>query len=123
MVAIDKLLSLGSRSARFVGSTRKHRIISASALFLALCAFGAAGVAPLAPDASDLPVQSIIQELELPTLAEQVARLTPSAQTFINEERVRPATRLPHCCSASASPTTTPPHSSRPIPLPTACCS
>ena len=81
MVAIDKLLSLGS--------TRKSRIITASALFLALCAFGAAGVAPMAPDASDLPVKSIVQELELPTLTEQVARLTPSPQTFINEERVR----------------------------------
>jgi murein DD-endopeptidase MepM/ murein hydrolase activator NlpD len=89
MIAIDKLLSLGSRSVTFVGSTRKHRIISASALFLALCAFGAAGVAPLAPDASDLPVQSIVEELALPTLAEQIARVTPSTQTFINEERVR----------------------------------
>lgn len=94
MLAIDKLLSLGSRSALFVGSTRKHRIISASALFLALCAFGAAGVAPLAPDASDLPVQSIVQELDMPTLAEQVAALTPAAQTFINEERVRPGDTL-----------------------------
>lgn len=89
MVAIDKLLSLGARSVRFVGSTRKHRIISASALFMALCAFGAAGVAPMAPDASDLPVQSIVEELALPTLAEQIARVTPSTQTFINEERVR----------------------------------
>jgi murein DD-endopeptidase MepM/ murein hydrolase activator NlpD len=89
MVAIDKLLSLGARSVRFVGSSRKHRIISASALFLTLCAFGAAGVAPMAPDASDLPVQSIVVELALPTLAEQVARVTPSTQTFINEERVR----------------------------------
>ena len=89
MVTIDKLLSLGSRTVLFAGSTRKHKIISASALFLALCAFGAAGVAPLAPDASDLPVQSIVLELSLPTLAEQVARLTPSTQTFINEERVR----------------------------------
>lgn len=94
MVAIDKLLSLGSRTVLFAGSTRKHRIISASALFLALCAFGAAGVAPMAPDASDLPVQSIVQELSLPTLAEQVARLTPSTQTFINEERVRPGDTL-----------------------------
>ena len=73
----------------FVGSSRKHRIISASALFLALCAFGAAGVAPMAPDASDLPVQSIVEELALPTLAEQIARVTPSTQTFITEERVR----------------------------------
>src|SRR5205809_3643728 len=89
MIAIDKLLSLGSRSVKFVGSSRKHRIISASALFMALCAFGAAGVAPMAPDASDLPVHSIVEELALPTLAEQVARATPSAQTFINEERIR----------------------------------
>jgi murein DD-endopeptidase MepM/ murein hydrolase activator NlpD len=89
MVDIDKLLSLGARSVLFVGSTRKHRIISASALFLALCAFGAAGVAPLAPDASDLPVRSIVEELDLPTLTEQIARVTPSTQTFINEERVR----------------------------------
>src|SRR6476469_3028835 len=89
MVAIDKLLSMGARGARFVGSSRKHRIISASAVFLALCAFGAAGVAPMAPDASDLPVQSIVEELALPTLAEQIARVTPSTQTFINEERIR----------------------------------
>jgi murein DD-endopeptidase MepM/ murein hydrolase activator NlpD len=89
MVAIDKILRLGRRSALFVGSTRKRRVISASALFLAMCAFGAAGVAPMAPDPSDLPVRSIVQELALPTLAEQVAGLTPSTQTFINEERVR----------------------------------
>jgi murein DD-endopeptidase MepM/ murein hydrolase activator NlpD len=89
MVDIDKLLNLGARRVMFVGSTRKHRIISASALFLALCAFGAAGVAPLAPDASDLPVRSIVEELALPTLTEQIARATPSTQTFINEERVR----------------------------------
>jgi murein DD-endopeptidase MepM/ murein hydrolase activator NlpD len=78
----------------FVGSSRKHRIISASALFMALCAFGAAGVAPLAPDASDLPVKSIVEELALPTLAQQIARVTPSTQTFINEERVRPGDTL-----------------------------
>ena len=89
MLAIDKLLSLGSRSVMVVGASRKHRIISASALFLALCAFGAAGVAPLAPDASDLPVQSIVEQLALPTLEEQIARVTPSTQTFIHEERVR----------------------------------
>src|SRR4051812_13589647 len=94
MHAIDKLLSLGSRSLMFVGSSRKHRIISASALFMALCAFGAAGVAPLAPDASDLPVKSIVEELALPTLAQQIARVTPSTQTFINEERVRPGDTL-----------------------------
>ncbi|MDB5759310.1 MAG: putative peptidase [Burkholderia sp.] len=61
---------------------------------MALCAFGAAGVAPLAPDASDLPVKSIVEELALPTLAQQIARVTPSTQTFINEERVRPGDTL-----------------------------
>ncbi|RYE80259.1 MAG: M23 family peptidase [Oxalobacteraceae bacterium] len=89
MLAIDKLLRLGSRRVTLAGPSRKHRIISASALFLALCAFGAAGVAPMAPDASDLPVQSVVEELSLPTLEEQLARITPSTQTFINEERVR----------------------------------
>ena len=72
-----------------LGTTRKVRIISAGAIFLAVCAFGAAGVAPLAPDASDLPVKSIAQDLELPNLAEQIAALDKEPQQFIHEERVR----------------------------------
>jgi murein DD-endopeptidase MepM/ murein hydrolase activator NlpD len=72
-----------------LGTTRKVRIISAGAIFLAVCAFGAAGVAPLAPDASDLPVKSIAQDLELPNLAEQIAALDKAPQEFIHEERVR----------------------------------
>ncbi|MBC7453555.1 MAG: peptidoglycan DD-metalloendopeptidase family protein [Massilia sp.] len=72
-----------------LGTTRKARIISAGAIFLAVCAFGAAGVAPLAPDASDLPVKSIAQDLELPNLAEQIAALQQAPQQFIHEEKVR----------------------------------
>ncbi len=77
-----------------LGTTRKVRIISAGAIFLAVCAFGAAGVAPLAPDAADLPVKSIAQDLELPNLAEQIAALQQEPQQFIHEEKVRPGDSL-----------------------------
>jgi murein DD-endopeptidase MepM/ murein hydrolase activator NlpD len=77
-----------------LGTTRKARIISVGAIFLAVCAFGAAGVAPLAPDASDLPVKSIAQDLELPNLAEQIAALQQEPQQFIHEEKVRPGDSL-----------------------------
>jgi murein DD-endopeptidase MepM/ murein hydrolase activator NlpD len=70
-------------------TTRKTRIVGAGAVFLAVCAFGATAVAPLAPDASDLPVKSIAQDLELPNLAEQIAALQQDQQQFIREERVR----------------------------------
>ncbi len=74
-----------------LGSTRKARIISASALFLAVCAFGAAGVAPLAPDASDLPVKSVQESVTLPDLSAQISSLEQqsSNEHFIHEEKVR----------------------------------
>ena len=78
-----------SRLHSLLGSTRKSRIISASALLLAVCAFGAAGVAPLVPDASDLPVVSVAQELELPNLANQISSLQDDERKFTHEERVR----------------------------------
>ncbi|MES2148247.1 MAG: peptidoglycan DD-metalloendopeptidase family protein [Pseudomonadota bacterium] len=84
----------GKSWSSLLGTTRKARIISASALFLAICAFGAAGVAPLAPDASDLPVKSIAQELALPNLDEQIAALQHDAQRFVHEEKVRPGDTL-----------------------------
>ena len=89
MATLDKLLSFCSRSGLFSGGSRKHRIVSASALFLAVCAFGAAGVAPMAPDPADLPVISIVRELELPDLGTQIAALEPVAQIFVSEEIVR----------------------------------
>ncbi len=75
-------------------NTRKNRIVGAGAIFLAVCAFGAAGVAPMAPDASDLPVKSVAQELALPDLADQIAALQQDEQQFIREERIRPGDSL-----------------------------
>ncbi|MES2130681.1 MAG: M23 family metallopeptidase [Pseudomonadota bacterium] len=81
----------GKSWSSLLGTTRKQRIISAGAIFLAACAFGAAGVAPLAPDASDLPVKSIVQDLALPDLSDQIASLEKNgdSQKFVHEERVR----------------------------------
>src|SRR3954454_23486440 len=75
-------------------TSRKTRILGAGAVFLAVCAFGATAVAPLAPDASDLPVKSIAQDLELPNLAAQIAALQQDQQQFIHEDRVRPGDSL-----------------------------
>ena len=72
-----------------LGTTRKARITRAGAVFLAVCAFGAAGVAPLEPDAADLPVKSVAQDLELPNLADQIAALQKDEQQFIQEEKIR----------------------------------
>ncbi len=79
----------GKRWTGLLGTTRKARIISAGAIFLAVCAFGAAGVAPLAPDASDLPVKSVAQDLELPNLADQISALQKDDQKFVHEEKIR----------------------------------
>ena len=95
MFSIDKFTRIRAGSRLFVGSSRKTRIVTASALFLAVCAFGAAGVAPMAPDASDLPVKSITEELALPQLAEQVAALANHDQHYVSEEKVRAGDTLP----------------------------
>lgn len=85
-----KYVRFGSAGRLFLGTSRKTRIISASALFLAACAFGAIGVAPLAPDASDLPIKSIQQHIALPDLSQQIAAIQDSApQYFMREEKVR----------------------------------
>lgn len=89
MLSTDKFLNQSSSGKLFFGSSRKTRIISAMALLLAACAFGAAGVAPMAPDASDLPVKSITQELSVPDLSEQIAKLQSDNQYFVSEEKVR----------------------------------
>lgn len=84
----DKLLAIASVVRATHRTSRKTRIISATALGLTLLTFGAAGVAPLAPDASDLPVTMLVEELALPDIATQIASLS-SAQQFVSEERVR----------------------------------
>jgi len=89
MLIKDKILSLGASGKLFFGSSRKTRIISGVGLFLAVCAFGAAGVAPMAPDPADLPVKSITRELAIPNLNEQIARLQSEPQSYIREEMVR----------------------------------
>ncbi|WP_338770679.1 M23 family metallopeptidase [Massilia sp. METH4] len=80
-----------SRLYHLLGSTRKARIVSASAVALALCAFGAAGVAPLAPDAGDLPVKTITQDLASPNLSSQINALEAQDGTekYVREERIR----------------------------------
>jgi murein DD-endopeptidase MepM/ murein hydrolase activator NlpD len=70
-------------------TTRKTRIVGAGAIALAVCAFGAVAVAPVAPDPADLPVKSISQQLDLPNLSEQIAALQNDEQQFIHEERIR----------------------------------
>jgi murein DD-endopeptidase MepM/ murein hydrolase activator NlpD len=75
-------------------TSRKTRIVGGGAVFLAVCAFGATAVAPIAPDASDLPVKSIAQDLELPNLSAQIAALQQDQQQFIHEDRVRPGDSL-----------------------------
>jgi murein DD-endopeptidase MepM/ murein hydrolase activator NlpD len=89
MIAPDKLLALQSRARQLFTQLPKARLVSASALLLALCTFGAAGVAPMAPDPADLPVRSILQDLDLPEVADQIARFDPSSQTFVSQETIR----------------------------------
>ncbi|WP_019139557.1 M23 family metallopeptidase [Noviherbaspirillum massiliense] len=89
MLSKDKILNAGSSVRLLFGASRKARIISASALFLAACAFGAAGVAPMPPDPSDLPVKSITEEIALPSLSEQIASLQTKEQLYLREETVR----------------------------------
>ncbi|MGZ5202241.1 MAG: peptidoglycan DD-metalloendopeptidase family protein [Telluria sp.] len=74
---------------RLASTSRKTRIVAAGAGFLAACAFGATAVAPIAPDASDLPVKSVTQQLDLPNLQEQIAALQNDSQQFIHEERIQ----------------------------------
>ena len=77
-----------SRLYKLLLSTRKARIVSASGLFLTVCAFGAAGIAP-APDTSALAIKSIAEDLALPNLETQIAALQQVGQTYINEEQIR----------------------------------
>jgi len=79
----------GKRWFGLADTSRKTRIVAGGAAALALVAFGATAVAPIAPDASDLPVKSIAQDLQLPNLADQIAALQQNQQQFMHEERIR----------------------------------
>jgi murein DD-endopeptidase MepM/ murein hydrolase activator NlpD len=80
-----------SRLYHLLASTRKARIVSASAVALTFVAFGAAGVAPLALDADDLPVKTITQDIASPNLAPQLTEIDhqDDTQKYVREERIR----------------------------------
>jgi murein DD-endopeptidase MepM/ murein hydrolase activator NlpD len=84
-----KAQSLVKESIVNVRSMRASRVISFSALFFAVCAVGAVGVAPLAPDASNLPVKTITQELVLPSLDEQISQIVLQQQHYVKEEKIQ----------------------------------
>ena len=90
----DKFNRVLSSSRHLFGASRKTRILSASALFLAACAFGAAGVAPLVPDAADVPVKTIAQTLALPDIASQIDAIEQAQPLYLHEEKVRPGDSL-----------------------------
>jgi murein DD-endopeptidase MepM/ murein hydrolase activator NlpD len=94
MHPIDKLKRASLSGKLLIGSSRKTRIVSMAGLILAACAFGAAGVAPMAPDPSDLPVHSITRELAIPSLSEQITQLQSEPQYYVREDRVRPGDTL-----------------------------
>ncbi len=79
----------GKRWFGLAETSRKTRIVGAGAVALALCAFGAVAVAPVAPDPADMPVTSVAENLALPNLADQIAALQEDEQQFIHQESVR----------------------------------
>jgi murein DD-endopeptidase MepM/ murein hydrolase activator NlpD len=93
----DKFINLRSgikslfklAAARVTDSTRKTRIVSASAVLLTLIAFGATGVAPITTDPGDIPVKAISAELALPSLGEQIAKLEAQQQFYVAEDKMR----------------------------------
>ena len=87
MNPIQKLIA--QRWFALTQTSRKTRIVSAGAAGLALCAFGAVAVAPIASEPDDVAVKSVAENLALPNLADQIAALQEDDQQFIHEERVR----------------------------------
>ncbi|MBC7489703.1 MAG: M23 family metallopeptidase [Glaciimonas sp.] len=85
----DKFMNLRPNVKLLTGSSHKTRIISASALFLVVCAFGAAGVAPITPDTSDIQVRAITEELMLPSLHQQITALESQDHLYVAEDKMR----------------------------------
>ena len=84
-----KLPALRVVASKLFNTSFNTRLIIASAVFLGVFALGAAAVAPLAPDASDLPVRQITEQLEVPTLAAQMQAIEDRNDLFMHEENVR----------------------------------
>lgn len=89
-----KLLEIATALLPALRTSSRTRVIAGSALVLSLAAFGAAGVAPMAPDAADLPVTMVVEELAIPDLNAQIAALSPATGQFVAEERIRPGDNL-----------------------------
>lgn len=94
MLSTDQTPGSSPAPSEPFGSSRKSRLTSFGALFLALCAFGAAGVAPMAPDPAELPVKLVSEELAIPSLTEQIELLESAQDIYLHEERVRPGDNL-----------------------------
>ena len=74
----------------FFGTTRKNRVISIVGLILASCAFAAVAVAPSTSEINELPTVTVVQELALPDVSEQVAAFeAQTPQEFVREEIVQ----------------------------------
>ncbi len=91
---IDYRPSAKLLNAHLPKSSRKTRIVSASALFFAVCAFGAYGVAPIEPDTSDIHIKAISQDLALPSLQQQVEKLSNQDQLYVAEGTMRTSDTL-----------------------------
>lgn len=85
----DKFMNIRPSLKLLTGSSRKTRIVSASALFLVVCAFGAAGVSPITPESSDIHVRAIAEELKLPSLQQQVTALESQDHLYVAEDKMR----------------------------------
>jgi murein DD-endopeptidase MepM/ murein hydrolase activator NlpD len=83
-----KAETIWKESVANVRTMRPSRVISFAGLFFAVCAVGAVGVAPLAPDAANLPVKTIVQDLALPSLDEQIAKIVLQQNHYVREEKI-----------------------------------
>ncbi len=92
----DKFPPLAHRLLASLRAIPNANLLTVAALGLSLIAFGAAGVAPYAPDASELPVTIKVEELGLPDLTNQIDALhaTERPERFVAEERVRAGDNL-----------------------------
>jgi murein DD-endopeptidase MepM/ murein hydrolase activator NlpD len=93
MSPTDKFPILMRQLWSWLRNAPRKKMIPA-AVGLSLIAFGAAGVAPLAPDAADLPVTVLVEELGVPDLSGQMLAMNSGSTPFVAEERVRPGDTL-----------------------------
>jgi murein DD-endopeptidase MepM/ murein hydrolase activator NlpD len=94
MIPLSKIRPVNHLTRALHYSSRKTRIVAATAIVFAALAFGAAGVVPMAPDASQLPTKLISQPLELPDLDDQLDAFEETQQNFVREEKIRPGDTL-----------------------------